>query len=339
MPPSGPRAKKPNSCLNIGFTYKGLKALELPSSALNSFARSPAFVQDAAARASIVGDNRDSDPAHWKDKWGTTEVHVLLTLHAQTTQERESQTQVLTGLLNQGEALSELGRCYDGNTLDDHREHFGFKDGLSQPRIAEIQPLESKAGAQDEQPPTPLGAFLLGYPSPWQDFSYPVPSPPELGRNGSFLAFRILEQDVKGFYEYLYEMERDETVRKLGLSAEKLAAKICGRWHDGTPLVRSPEKSSQNPTNNFDYSQDPYGYHCPFGAHIRRTNPRDDKIGGSDSQKRRIIRRGMPYGPRYNPGNRTAGGEVYRAVSGGEDNGKREGAGSLRIAAAQAVVK
>jgi hypothetical protein len=37
--------------------------------------------------------------------------------------------------------------------------------------------------------------------------------------------------------------------------------------------------------------------------------------------------------------NRTAGGEVYRAVSGGEVNGKREGAGSLRIAAAQAVVK
>ena len=38
-------------------------------------------------------------------------------------------------------------------------------------------------------------------------------------------------------------------------------------------------------------------------------------------------------------GKRTPGEELYRAVSGGEVSGKSEGAGSLRIAAAQAAVK
>jgi hypothetical protein len=37
--------------------------------------------------------------------------------------------------------------------------------------------------------------------------------------------------------------------------------------------------------------------------------------------------------------NRTPGGERYRAVRGGEVSGKREGAGSLRIAAVQTAVK
>jgi deferrochelatase/peroxidase EfeB len=69
------------------------------------------------------------------------------------------------------------------------------------------------------------------------------------------------------------------------------------------PLVLSPDSPDpQMPRerwNDFDYANDKEGYRCPFGSHMRRTNPRGDRVAGADGHQRRIIRRGMPYGPPY----------------------------------------
>jgi deferrochelatase/peroxidase EfeB len=83
-----------------------------------------------------------------------------------------------------------------------------------------------------------------------------------------------------------------------------LAAKIVGRWPDGTPLDRAPRgpdgtlAADARRNNAFDYGQDPGGLRCPVGAHIRRANPRLSlPFTGQLVNRHRMIRRGIPYGP------------------------------------------
>jgi deferrochelatase/peroxidase EfeB len=86
---------------------------------------------------------------------------------------------------------------------------------------------------------------------------------------------------------------------------QALAAKIVGRWMDGTPIAVSPDHDGGDPNrlNDFGFSIDPFGDRCPLGAHIRRANPREmllaDKNESITTTKRhRMVRRGRPYGPR-----------------------------------------
>ena len=81
-----------------------------------------------------------------------------------------------------------------------------------------------------------------------------------------------------------------------------------GRWPDGTPLSVSPDGPdpaiSGDPAriNDFRFADDPDGLRCPVGAHIRRANPRDGAgVGGAMTTRHRIMRRGLPYGPRLDP--------------------------------------
>ncbi len=139
-----------------------------------------------------------------------------------------------------------------------------------------------------------------------------MPAPADqLGQNGTFVAFRILEQDCHGFEQFLAAASQ-----QTGLDPELIAAKLCGRWRNGVPLALSPE--TPDPTlpveqyNSFDYAptealpdayDDKRGYRCPIGAHIRRMNPRHAVVAGNSGLKRRIVRRGLPYGPPYDPAN------------------------------------
>lgn len=74
-----------------------------------------------------------------------------------------------------------------------------------------------------------------------------------------------------------------------------------GRWRSGAPLVLAPDKDDPNlgadarRNNDFRYvTEDPHGYACPLGAHIRRMNPRDTAV---NMNRRKMIRRGGTYGP------------------------------------------
>jgi deferrochelatase/peroxidase EfeB len=150
---------------------------------------------------------------------------------------------------------------------------------------------------------TPLatGEFLLGYPDEQQELA-PSPVPFLLGKNGTFMAYRKLHQNVASFREYLSKMGEQYPGGK-----EKLAAKFVGRWRDGTPIESSPDGPDPAMVNdpqrntNFTYGKDLDGARCPIGAHIRRTNPRDAAgFNGELVNRRRIMRRGMPYGT-YTP--------------------------------------
>ena len=288
-----PWADKPESCLNLSITPAGLRALGVPEESLSTF---PAeFLQGAAARAEVVGDVGPSAPAHWRPVFTDPGFHLLLSLFASSLEALD----LATGDLLAGSApgLTELDRL-DAALLPARVDHFGYVDGISQPTIEQAPPT----GPPDSLPRSPTGAFLLGHPSSFTSFSYPVPAPDALGRNGSFAAFRMLAQDVDAFSEMLAEQSA-----ATGMSEELLAAKLCGRWRNGTPLVLAPGSDPPTPLaaqalNDFDYAgADDRGERCPLGSHIRRMYPRGSKVAGGGPHKRRIVRRGLTYGPPHDP--------------------------------------
>ncbi|MDP9461261.1 MAG: hypothetical protein M3Q22_13775, partial [Actinomycetota bacterium] len=148
--------------------------------------------------------------------------HLLLSLFASTPQALERATRDL--LAGSAPGLTEVDRL-DAGLLSARVDHFGYVDGISQPTIDQAPPT----GPPDSLPRSPTGAFLLGHPSQFTGFTYPVPAPDALGRNGSFAAFRMLAQDVDAFREMLAEQSG-----RTGMSEELLAAKLCGRWRNGT---------------------------------------------------------------------------------------------------------
>lgn len=138
----------------------------------------------------------------------------------------------------------------------------------------------------------------------------------DLGRNGSFLVIRQLAQDVDAFNAYLNETAANyadhpavpQEVRG-GLLPEWIGAKMVGRWKDGSSLVRFPHKPASSypvasrlgPDNEFlPGAEDPLGERCPFGSHIRRSNPRDSQSPGAATElgivnRHRILRVGRAF--------------------------------------------
>ena len=169
-------------------------------------------------------------------------------------------------------------------------DHFGFRDRLSQP-VMKGSGEEPTPGSGAALEP---GEFILGYP----DEDGPVanlPEPEVLSRNGSYMAYRRLQEHVGVFRDYL--RENADTPE----GEELLAAKFMGRWRSGAPLVLAPDKDDPElgadpmRNNDFNYKEmDPLGYACPLGSHARRLNPRDT---AHNMNRRRMIRRGATYGP------------------------------------------
>jgi Dyp-type peroxidase family len=299
-PPVGVPA---SHCVNLGFTFTGLETLVSDDTALESFP--DAFREGADERAEgRAGETGNNHPDRWETSLRGKDAHAIVSVYADSLDELED---VLRDVLERIDgAAKELDR-FHANRLDGKDvEHFGYEDGLSQPTI---EGLEPRVGLDDPFPRVPAGEFVLGQQAqpghPWE----PMPEPEHLGRNGSFAAFRVMSQDVAAFHAFL-ATEADRT----GIEPELLAAKLCGRWRNGEPLMmRSPgdppDHVPRDERNMFDYEAtaaypegDPEGLRCPRGAHIRRAFPRSQRVVDDfDGFQRRIVRRGMPYGPMFDP--------------------------------------
>jgi Dyp-type peroxidase family len=294
---AAPWRTKPVSAVNVGFSAAGLRALGVQEGSLASF--SAPFVQGMAARADLLGDTGTSAPEHWQHGLGSPDVHVLVLLSALTPEALAEREQWLTASL--GDALSVVAYL-DIALLPGGVDHFGYADGFSQPDIegAPVSPrtgLGAPTGNGTWRPIRP-GEFLLGYPDE-EGILPDAPLPDNLARNGSYLAVRKLRQDVAGFRNML-----SAAAKVFHGSEELLAAKLIGRWQDGTPLDVSPDRpdpelaADPNRNNAFDYGDDQQGYRCPIGAHIRRTNPRLSlPFDGKLVNRHRMVRRGLTYGP------------------------------------------
>ena len=275
-----------SSCLNIGFTFQGLSAF-LKKQQLEALAKKPelqAFVEGAVDRAGLLADVGVNAPRAWKDGLGRAEnVHLILSVYTENLWTLYKEVETIVGDASGGCDVVSRNPC---NQLPDGRIHFGYKDGISQPNILGLR------DNGDKLEPIPAGAFVLGYPSQFTGHTYDYHFPSQLGFNGTFAAFRIMKQDVAGFENYLTEHASGSVSREL------VAARLCGRWRDGTSLVVSPEAPIDDMRNDFEYKGAPDSV-CPFSSHARRTNPRDDRVSGLSGRKHRIVRSTMPYGPPY----------------------------------------
>ena len=306
-----PWRRKPEVCFNVGLTFDGLRALGTSGESLATFPTE--YKEGMTSRALKLGDFGASAPANWPAPFNEpSRLHLIASVYAQDAVHLDRiQAQV-------ARAFTVLG-VRDGRNLGTDKVFFGYVDNISQPRFAGIRdPDVDKA----DEPIDPLGTVLLGHPTRLENLMFRVPSPNVLGLNGTFNAFRVLAQDTAGFEAYLdraaKELLTNPQVDRLlapgeehrigiGLNRfdalrEIVAAQMCGRWRNGAPVASSPDSPWPDPPvsrTNFDYES---GSRCPAGAHIRRTNPRGGQIVQRIANySRRLVRRGMCYGPDFDP--------------------------------------
>ncbi len=250
-----------------------------------------------AARAAQINDIRPEDaPAGWKPEFRPgAGVHMLVVVASDEIADLGHEVARVR------EAVSACGAHVvfreRGHTLRGRmrgREHFGFRDGGSQPAIDGY----NEPPQTGEPPAVPPGEFVLGYP----DATGGTPVGDPLWTDGSHVVFRRLAQDVTLFRQQAAAgvPGADPTV-----AADQLAAKMIGRWPSGAPVELHPDidPGPGNESNAFQYASDPDGQKCPRWAHIRKANPRDESVPGPDDDPslHRMLRRGIPYGTALSP--------------------------------------
>jgi Dyp-type peroxidase family len=364
---------KPDVAINIGFTFMGFVALELPT---RSLSRLPAeFIDGMKKRASILGDEVNSGNmpgqyvdaiSQWDPVWRREDqAHIIVGLNSDIDPygnplpQMERETKYLQELCTKYEIDILTGHDKTGAPWQDAcailapdaptdaagkprmalnkatykpvpREHFGFIDGISNPVFegqfgephadqmmsignGKLLPSAKAVSDLDRWAPLATGEFLLGYPDEAQEIA-DMAAPNELMRNGTFMVFRKLHENVKSFHDY-FNNAAAIYARANNLPVEDacaiLKAKMTGRWEDGVPVAVAPTIDAWNKFKqdhqhddtdwaytNFTYGDDPDGAKCPVAAHMRRANTRDSLTGKSSAlnNRRRILRRGQPYG-------------------------------------------
>jgi Dyp-type peroxidase family len=285
----------PDPLLNIGVTWNGLSVL----GAIGSVGTA------ASAEISFPLEFRNRPPSplsgDWNGRIAGVDVHLTVHLHCMTEAGLLEATRRVRGV---AKGVTELLPAADGDqsitgrALGGAKLHFGFQDGISQPRVN-----------WDDVPDRPdlidFRHFVLGYSTPqvsslpsdgeWADFV----------RDGSYAAFQLIHQNVAAFEAFLTRNAPTLAPElPLAEARELLAAKMMGRWRDGTPMALSP--AAPNPAladaSQFGYKDDPSGARCPLTAHVRIANRRDEPLtpvveaNFSDGGPH-LMRRGMAYGP------------------------------------------
>lgn len=290
--------------LNVALSPRGLAALGVPREVISQLPHEA--LMGMRARARILGD---SAPLDWT-LGAEDELHVLLMLYAK---DRASRDELVA---EHRRALQHAGARLLPVELSGplgergEREHFGFVDGISQPFLPGLH-----ARARDGSAPVPAGELVLGYPNAYGRLPHsPRWDSFDLGKHGSYLVFRKLEQHVERFWGYCTERASalsagaDSSDPQVQALAERLAAKMMGRWKSGASLALAPDYDdpaalAPERINAFGYAvDDADGLRCPISSHVRRANPRDAR-GGSVSgsltvtARHRILRRGRTFGP------------------------------------------
>jgi Dyp-type peroxidase family len=297
--------------VNIGFTYEGLKALGLSQSSLDSFPI--AFRVGARGRAPLVGDVGPHAPEHWEGGLGGPDIHAMALIRTHSDEGREEATRILRAEMDatggvEIRFVQDTKALAHENGIGSEGEHFGFADPISQPPI-EGADAPSHPGDGVQEPngtwrPVKPGEFLLGYEDEAGRDGVQFPEPVDLWRNGTYVVFRKLYQNVAAFRRYLVTAAKTLYGSDDQYHQDLVAAKIMGRWRSGCPLDLSPDKD--DPTiaadpqrrNNFTYAGDDQGLRCPLGAHLRRSNPRATPMKRATAVRRhRLLRRGVEYGP------------------------------------------
>ena len=331
--------KKPDTCVNVGFTYAGLRALGASAGAFNGADGTPIsdyapFVNGSGSSASaqLVGDLGLSDPSNWiftdtpnGSASGIAQenvVHVDLVVYGVCREDVLDQVGVLKRAYAAG--FREVAVLESQDVLGHGKIYWDIQDGISDPTLYPDNPTNQiPDGSPDFM--TDPGWFVLGQSKmpPANVFSaatLKLPNPNLAFTYGTFAALRRLQQHIDepdtGFDAFIDgNWKLMQSTYQLGNEAvarAALKAVIIGRWPSGTSLIDSPivtgmtEAPGELPpdhVNNFVYASDALGLSCPHTSHIRRGNPRDDNVSSVPTS--RIMRRAFPYQEPYVTGDQS----------------------------------
>ncbi|MFZ0964960.1 MAG: peroxidase [Terriglobia bacterium] len=343
----------PRSAVQVAFSREGLEKLQVPANVMAGF--SSEFLCGMAGeenRSRRLGDTGANSPTTWQ--WGGSGKvpHAVVAMFAepgllqgwQQSQKDES-----------WQAAFEEIDCLPTSDMGG-REPFGFIDGISQPDVDwdQTRKVSINCDQLEYGNLVSLGEFLLGYPNeygrytdrPLVDQKEPgseellaaegQPGKKDLGLNGTYIVMRQLQQDVRGFWQFLDKVTGSDREARY-----KLAEAFVGRaFADGAPLVPlsgtpipgvgssgdDAKRKLDIARNQFTYEPDAAGTRCPLGAHIRRGNPRNADIPGdpktlishlihllgfgnkniradliASTRFHRLLRRGREYGSKLTP--------------------------------------
>jgi Dyp-type peroxidase family len=265
-----------------GYAALGVPAHKIPAD--------PAFRAGMQQRGSYLND---PPPISWDQHLRGPAHAMLLIAHDNAPAVQTALRQLRWEIAGQG-GVSVLGEEIGAaikNTFGHDIEHFGYRDGISDP-IMLAEDLSPESGAH-WNPAAPLELVIVRDPGSPNAYGF-----------GSYVVFRKLEQNVR-----LFKEAEERLAHMLGLEGEdeeRAGALIVGRFESGSPLILSPKDDlplDRATLNNFSYVQDAEGCRCPFHAHIRKVNPRGESAPQfsetiEQERGRRIARRGMPYGVR-----------------------------------------
>ncbi|NRR30262.1 Dyp-type peroxidase [Oxalobacteraceae bacterium] len=332
--------------INCALSYAAMDALGITGQEKFGDA---AFKAGLEQRSSLLGDpeagsGRPGAADLWQFGNAATRVDVLLILAADDAiwvEQKESS--LIASAAASGLRLVHVdhGKVRPGEQAG--HEHFGFKDGVSQPAIrGRLSDAEGDFVEARNWPDDPRydpwrqryasmgralvwpGHYLFGYQRqdanrPEQALPLRAPDGPDWCRNGSFLVYRRLNQDVPAFHHFLETAAATLLGQgAAGMSAGKLGALLVGRWPSGWPVMRGADQNGPGAAdweNHFAFNDalqalpgdtfppsvaDSGGAVCPFGAHIRKVNPRDDATDQGPMERsllRSMLRRGIAFGP------------------------------------------
>src|SRR5450432_1300562 len=303
----------PTTAMQVAFTAAGLAALGVPAAVIAGF--SPEFLAGMTeeSRSRRLGDLESNAPSQWEWGYTTSMPHLMVMFFAEP---GRLQTFVQSCKGDTWNAAFEEQRWLGTADLDGV-EPFGFADGISQPQIDWEQRRDVTSAQLDYSNVVALGEFLLGYPNEYNKYTErplvaidssstrllaaeDAPEKRDVGRNGTYLVMRQLQQDVRSFWQSVNRQAGGNAAE-----ADKLAAAFVGRTRAGDPLVPlhdqpipgigpDPEQVRQN---QFTFAKDPMGAGCPFGAHVHRANPRNTDYPGRPTGLAKLITM-LGFGPR-----------------------------------------
>lgn len=337
----------PERSLQLAFTSKGLRKLGVNEQVMKGF--SAEFLGGMSGddnRSRRLGDTGANAPEYWQ--WGGPESvpDVIAMIYAMPGMLSGWQNALEKELQQSG---FELLQCLPTSDMGGV-EPFGFVDGVSQPVLDWNQTKNISGDKFRYENVSALGEFVLGYENEYgKKTGSPVvpreaakdlleassaPGYADLGRNGTYMVVRQLEQDVRGFWKFADDQTHSDDAMR-----QEFAERMVGREMSGDPLLQPSRQAIAGvgpgaddvKRNQFAYDNDSDGLACPFGAHVRRANPRNaDFPAGTEgllgrlvrmagfgrksirddiiasTRFHRLLRRGREYGPKLDPVQRLA---------------------------------
>jgi Dyp-type peroxidase family len=237
---TGQLPPRPLVAVNIGLSFLGLLALELPTRTLGLLPHE--FIDGMAKRCSILGDIGRSAPGKWDPIWVAAQsedskkkqIHLWISLTAQAKNDGtpvdalETRTSWLRTIAQNSNGVTLLSghkgpnpdyqdsaalmaEVAPGKKVPTAKEHFGYTDGVGDPVFAgQYEPDREKSDVigsgkipvnSDKWVALATGEFILGHFNEAQEL--PPNAPPwSFMRSGTFMAYRKLHQNIASFQAY-----------------------------------------------------------------------------------------------------------------------------------------